>query len=34
VPDGINPKLELDCSKYNEDREQDENIEFGEEDVN
>ena len=34
VPEGINPKLELDCSKYNEDREQDENIEFGEEDVN
>jgi penicillin-binding protein 1A len=27
-PSGINPKLELDCGKYNEDREQSETIEF------
>ena len=27
-PTGINPKLELDCGKYNEDREQSETIEF------
>jgi penicillin-binding protein 1A len=33
-PQGINPKLELDCSKYNEDKEQDETIHYDEDEIN
>jgi len=29
-PEGLDKKIELDCSKYNEDKEQGESIEFGE----
>jgi penicillin-binding protein 1A len=31
MPDGFNHKIELDCSKLNEDRETEENIDFGDE---
>jgi penicillin-binding protein 1A len=29
-PEGLDLKIELDCTKYNEDKEQGESIEFGE----
>jgi penicillin-binding protein 1A len=33
-PAGINPKLELDCSKYNEDKDSEETIQYQEEEIN
>jgi penicillin-binding protein 1A len=33
-PAGINPKLELDCSKYNEDKDSEETIQYEEEEIN
>lgn len=33
-PAGINPKLELDCSKYNEEKDSEETIQYGEEEIN
>jgi hypothetical protein len=32
-PEGFNNKIELDCSKYKEDKEQEESIEIGEDDL-
>ena len=33
IPEGFNTKIELDCSKYKEDKESEESIEMGESDL-